>query len=294
MLYQTEAPGDWGEMRATPGVRVGTEELTTPDGCSHFVRSWVTDAECVLLIMHGLGGHSAWYNDLGNVLSQQSITVYALDHRGFGRSGGMSGHIDRYITYVDDIIFVLDTIRQRHPNARLHLLGHSMGGLFAVHTATRYGSKLSSLILLNAWIQDTSSIPLSIALGIAIGGLMRSRRYWTVAADTRTMTTNPEAIQMLQADPLWGKRQTASMLFQVLMMRLAALGKASGISLPALVIQADDDAAVSIQTNRTLFERLASKDKNWKNYPDYHHDSQFEADRSQMDADLASWLHAHS
>lgn len=294
MLYQPEAPGDWGEMQESPGVKIGTEEFLTSDGCAHFVRSWVTDTACVLLLMHGLGGHSAWYNDMGNALSRQGITVYALDHRGFGRSGGTPGHIDRYNTYVEDIAFILGEIRKRHPQARIHLLGHSMGGLFAVHTAAMYDDMLAGVILLNAWIQDTARIPLPVVLGILFGGLSHSRRYWTVAADTKTMTTNPEAIRMLQADPLWGKRQTASMLFQVLLMRLAALRKARSISIPALVLQAEEDTAVSKQTNRTLYERLASDDKTWKQYPGYHHDSQFEQDRSQMDADLIVWLRAHT
>lgn len=44
------------------------------------------------------------------------------------------------------------------------------------------------------------------------------------------MTTNPEAIQMLHAGTYWRRKQTASLLFQILVMRLAALNKAKLIT----------------------------------------------------------------
>ncbi|GHO81427.1 lysophospholipase [Ktedonobacter sp. SOSP1-85] len=294
MSFQPEAPGDWGVMREIPDVRAITETLLTADGCPHFVRGWVNEhATRVLLILHGLGGHSGWYIDLGNVLAEQGITVYAMDHRGFGRSGGMAGHIDRYRTYIDDVVFMLAEIRKRHPEAAIYLLGHSMGGLFATYVAARHGEDLAGVILLNSWIQDTAKVPSLVVLQILVGGLLGSRRYWTVGDGAKSMTINPEAIRMLEADVYWGKRQTAVMLVQVLQMRLAALARARQVTIPALVLQAEDDAAVSIETNRKLYEHLASHDKTWKDYPGYHHDSQFEHDRSRLDADLIAWLREH-
>jgi alpha-beta hydrolase superfamily lysophospholipase len=92
--YQPNAPGDWGQMQSTPTITTVTEKLATADGCQHFLRSWKTGGSNVLLILHGLGGHSGWYIDMGNVLASHGINVYAMDHRGFGRSGGLPGDKD--------------------------------------------------------------------------------------------------------------------------------------------------------------------------------------------------------
>lgn len=291
MLYQLNTPGDWGQMQDTPNVKTATEELTTPDACNLFLRSWRTDNPDVLLILHGLGGHSGWYIDMGNHYAAQGINVYAMDHRGFGRSGGLRGHIDDYHTYVEDIHFIVTEIRKRHPEGRIYLLGHSMGGIFAAHFAAKYGDMLTGVLFLNPWIRDTSKLSPITTLLILLGGIFKSKHYWQAAGGTVNMTTNPEAIQMLQTDPFWVHEQTATFLFQLFLMRLAMFNKAKSITIPALVMQAEADKAVLIDQSLKFFETLASKDKTCKTYPGYDHDCEFQKDRSLLDNDLVNWIH---
>ena len=59
-----------------------------------------SDQSCCF--MHGLGAHSGWFIDMGNSLNEQGLTVYAIDHRGFGRSGGFRGHMAQAQTPVRD------------------------------------------------------------------------------------------------------------------------------------------------------------------------------------------------
>jgi alpha-beta hydrolase superfamily lysophospholipase len=281
-------------MQGGRDIFIATEEVLGTDGCKHFLRSWKTQDRAVVLIMHGLGGHSGWYIDMGNVLSSRGITIYAMDHRGFGRSDGLPGHIDDYHTYVKDIVLILGEIRKRHPASKIYLFGHSMGGLFTTHVAAEYGEMLAGVLLLNSWIQDTTQLPFFTLAAIFLTGLFKSKRYWQVAGGPEVMTTNPQAVSMLLADPLWRRKQTASMLFQIFLMRFVAFSKAREITLPALVMQGEADKAVVIAVNQKLYEAMASQDKSWKAYPGYTHDSEFEQDRSQMDHDIAAWISQHA
>ena len=294
MSYRPGAPGDWGHMQDTSDIRVATIAPTTIDTCRHFLRSWKTGSSDVLLIMHGLGGHSGWYIDMGNKLASRGLAVYAMDHRGFGRSGGIPAYINNYHTYIDDIAFVLAEIRERNAGSRVYVLGHSMGGLFAIHLAATHGELLDGLLLLNPWIQDTSQLSFFKVLAISLGGLFKSKRYWQVSGGTETMTTNPEAVRMLQHDPLWRREQTASQLFQVTLMRFAASSKARAITVPMLLMQAGKDKAVDMTVNKKLYDTLTCPDKTWIDYPNYAHDSEFEHDRSQMDNDIFTWIIDHS
>lgn len=294
MLYQQNAPGDWGQLQGTSDIITATEELVTPDACKLFLRSWKTDSSDVLLILHGLGAHSGWFIDMGNSLASRGLTVYAMDHRGFGRSGGPSAYIDDYHTFIEDIHFVVDEISKRNPDGRIFVLGHSMGGIFATYFAAKYADMLTGVIFLNPWVQDTTHVPPLTTLLVLLGGLFKSQRYWQVAGGTEVMTTNPEAIQMLDADPLWGRRQTASFLFQIFLMRSAIVQQAKHITIPALVLQAEQDKSVVAPASHKLYEALGSSDKTWKTYSGYGHDSEFEYDRSQMDSDIVSWIREHS
>lgn len=294
MSYRPGNLGDWGRMQETPDIRVGTLAPATIDTCRHYLRSWKTGSSDILLIMHGLGGHSGWYIDMGNKLASRGLTVYAMDHRGFGRSGGLPGYINSYHTYIDDIVFLLGEIHERNPGSRVYVLGHSMGGLFAIHLAAAYGEMLDGILLLNPWIQDISQLSFFKILAIMLGGFFKSKRYWQVAGDTETMTTNPDAIRMLQHDPLWRREQTASQLFQVTLMRFAAFSKAKGITLPMLLMQAGKDKAIDMTVNKKLYDSLSCADKTWIDYPNYAHDSEFEPDRSQMDNDIFTWITEHA
>ncbi len=293
MLYQPDAPGDWGQMLESDTIKTATDILKTSDGCNIFIRSWVTDSPGILLILHGLGAHSGWFIDMGNKLAAHGMTVYAMDHRGFGRSGGLPGHIENYHTYVEDINFIVTTMRKRHPEAAIHILGHSMGGIFASHFAAKYQNMLTSVLFLNPWIQDTSQTPVLTTLRILVGGIFKSHHYWQVVGGSEVMTTNPEAIQLLRTDTYWCRKQTASFLFQIFLMRSAALKNAKLITKPGLVMQAEADKSVVSEASHNLYEKLVSNDKMWKIFPGYAHDSEFEADRTLLDNEVVTWIAEH-
>ena len=293
MLYQKEAPGEWGQMKATDTIKVATEMLPMADGCKLFLRSWVTDSSDVLLILHGLGAHSGWFINMADTLAKRGLTVYADDHRGFGHSEGLPAHIDNYGTFVEDCHALVTEIRRRHPDRNIYVLGHSMGGIFTTHLAAKYGQELSGILYLNPWVEDSSHLSLGTTLAILFGGLLKSKRYYQVAGGTEVMTTRQEAIEMLNADTYWRRKQTASFLFQLLLMRMAILKLAKQITLPVLVMQAGQDKAVLISGTRKLSSALASNDKTWKGYEEFWHDSEFEEEHSRMDSDIAEWIGRH-
>ncbi len=294
MRYQKEAPGDWGQMEATSGINVATEMLAMADGCKLFVRSWVTDSTDVLLILHGLGGHSGWYINMGDTLAARGLTVYADDHRGFGHSESLPGHIDKYATYVEDCHALVSEIHRRHPGRKIYVLGHSMGGIFTTHLAAKYGQSLAGILYLNPWVEDSSRLSPGTTLSILVGGLFKSKRYFQVSGGTETMTTRQEAIEMLNADTYWRRKQTASFLFQILLMRMAVLKLAKQITLPVLVMQAGQDKAILASGSRKLYEAFAGSDKTWKGYEEFSHDSEFEEEHSRMDSDIAVWIGKHA
>lgn len=290
VLYQSDAPGDWGSMQTTPQIQVATEMLNMSDGCKLFLRSWRTESRDVLLLIHGLGAHSGWFIDMGNHLAASGLSVYAVDHRGFGRSEGLPGHVERGASYLADLVVILNEIRRRHASERLFILGHSMGGIFATHLAARHSDLFAGVLFLNPWVQDSAKVPLGMTLGVFGGGLVRSKRAWRTPGGPEVMTTNPEAIAMLESDPYWRRDLTANFLLEIFRLRLQVLKLAPRVTLPALVIQAEQDRSVVPAASRKLYDALGSRDKTWLTYPDYAHDTELEANRAQLDRDIVAWI----
>lgn len=294
-LYRTEAPGDWGVMTAPTGGTVGTSTLNVHGRPEIFYRFWHTGGPATLLWMHGLGAHSGWFIEEGNALSAQGINFYAMDHHGFGRSGGDRGHVERWQTYLHDIDHMVDKINQDVPKGKIFLLGHSMGGVFATHYAAAHQAKLAGVILLNPWIGDTAKVKPGQVLNIVLGGMRGSKQLVHFADDKATMgmTNNPEANALLQSDPYWVFARTKGFYWQILGMRGKTLSLAAKITIPALVLQAEKDLSVTIPGTKQVYARLASADKTYTELPGYGHDSEFEPDHSLMDNAISTWIKRH-
>jgi alpha-beta hydrolase superfamily lysophospholipase len=300
VTYQPEHIGDWGVAATVDGGRYETGELKMADGTAIFYRAWLhpDKQRPVLLIMHGLGAHSGWFLDMGSSLHEQGLTVYAIDHRGFGRSGGTRGHAAEARTPVRDAESVLAEIRKRHPHSPVSVLGHSLGAIFALHMAADDSAaaqhQLAGIILINPGIAVTWKVPPVRQVAMALGGLSGSTRQWSLAPGYEVMTTNTEARRMLDADTYWQRTQSAAFIYQVaLRLRTSAMRRASAIQTPALVIQCEGDLSVVPAASRRCYDRLGSADKTWKTIPDFGHDFEFEPDRATLDAAIVAWLMGH-
>ncbi len=80
-------------------------------------------------------------------LTDDGYAVFALDHRGHGRSGGPRALIDSLDNAVADLDALVDDARLRHPGLPIFMLGHSMGGTIALRYAIEYQHRLDGLIL---------------------------------------------------------------------------------------------------------------------------------------------------
>lgn len=297
--YDTARMGDWGEPAAPGGY--ASETLTLRDGTSLFYRVWrAADAQApVLVLLHGLGAHTGWFLDMGGALAERGVTVYADDHRGFGRSGGPRGHVTDYRTYLADIDEFLGEVERREPGRPITVLGHSMGGIFALYAAVqdaqRPAPRVRGLILMNPWIADTGKVAPLTLVQMLLAGLRGSPKPFAVAGGPEAMTTNEEAVRMLNADGYWVRAQSGAFLFQIAVkMRGGVLKQAQQVRVPTLVLQAADDRAVVPAKSRAAYEALASQDKTYTVLQGYAHDSEFEADRALLDDTLAAWVRDHA
>src|SRR2546428_14096911 len=84
--------------------------LKTADGLDLYLRRWQAETEphrWTFVLVHGLGEHGGRYQHLAAWFTPLGATVYAMDHRGHGRSGGPRGHAPSLDPLPHDIDLVL-------------------------------------------------------------------------------------------------------------------------------------------------------------------------------------------
>jgi acylglycerol lipase len=151
-------------------------------GLDLYWRAWLPEAgpRALVVIVHGASEHSGRYAHVAERLVSAGYAVYALDHRGHGRSEGKRAQLDRLDYVVADLRAFVDLAAERHPAAPVYLLGHSMGGCISVAYAVRHQETLAGLVL-SAPLADPN------AAGAVTRGVSRScRRSFRASASTRS------------------------------------------------------------------------------------------------------------
>lgn len=113
------------------------QTTTVRDGTALALRHYPAAASAtphVAVLVHGSSGQSLAMHAVALHLQAQGISAYALDMRGHGASG-RRGDVDYAGQLDDDLADLVHTLRQRHPQARFSLVGHSSGGGFGLRTA---------------------------------------------------------------------------------------------------------------------------------------------------------------
>lgn len=101
-------------------------------------RFWAGESgRCVVLYLHGIEGHSQWFENTASVLNHAGITVYASDRRGSGLNSFERGHTVSFKSLLADAEVLLARIRDRHRNEPIVLMGNCWGAKAAVLLASQ-------------------------------------------------------------------------------------------------------------------------------------------------------------
>ncbi|MCB0874113.1 MAG: alpha/beta fold hydrolase [Thermoleophilia bacterium] len=108
-------------------------DLTGIDGTA--LRATLVPADApgaAVVVVHGLGSRRQNHLDVCELLAKHGMTGLCLDLRGHGESGGS---LDAGA--VDDVVSAIDALVSRG-QTRVGIRGSSLGGLLALHAATRH------------------------------------------------------------------------------------------------------------------------------------------------------------
>jgi len=255
-------------------------------------QAWLPDAPAigVLVIAHGLGEHSGRYGELVARCVARGLAVYALDHRGHGRSGGRRAQVGRFAWLVHDLDALIAHAWREHPGVKRLLFGHSMGGAIALTWALDHPDGLDGLILSGPAVAPTSSVSAArIGLIRLLSRLLPNLGAMRLPAES--VSRDPAVVRAYADDPLvFHGAVPARTLAELLGAMLALPGRAPALRVPVLVLQGTGDLLVPYPDVRPVFEQLGSPDKTVHIYEGLFHEVLNEPERAQVLADIERWL----
>jgi len=244
-----------------------------------YYQYWLPEGrpKAILLVAHGYAEHSSRYLNVVNHFVPKGFAVYALDHRGHGRSDGERVNVDSFQDYIKDLKTYFDMVRKENPKEKIFLIGHSMGSIISLLYTIEYQKELSGLVTSGGGLSKPTDPPMP-------------RPKPGEGLSTAMLSRDPAVIKAYEQDPLvyHGPVPTGFAMFKELSNLYDTVTK---IKLPVLVMAGNGgpDGARS----RVLHERIASKDKTLKLYEGLLHEIFNEPEYPQVMADMEKWLTAH-
>ena len=263
-------------------------------GGSIFWQKWEPKKpKAVVVIAHGLAEHSSRYGHVADRLNDSGYAVYALDHRGHGKSDGTPGNIERFTFLRGDLDTLLSQARGEHPGLPVFLLGHSYGGLIALdYLVTRGASGLTGLCLSGAAVDPSVGSALERAMAPVLAAI--APNLGVVPLDAEAVSRDPLEVKKYVEDPLnyHGKirARTGAESLTAVKRVVAGLSK---VTLPVLIQHGTEDRLVSAAGSKMIAEKIGSTDKRLTLYDGLYHEIFNEPERDQVIGDLVGWLDAH-
>jgi acylglycerol lipase len=205
-------------------------------------------------------------------LSNAGVDIYAYDHHGHGRSGGMPrGYADKFEHYVDDLLDYIQQCQGMYIDRGttpppLILMGQSMGGLISVMAALKLGSdKVNGLILTSPALGVDMNLLLTIQkkLSPIINALAPKLRI-VDAVRPVDLSRNVNSVTAYINDPLIQCGKTVARTAIVIDKTFDIVKeRRHEISCPLLLLHGTDDKATSMAASIDFFRNVASKKKQY-------------------------------
>jgi acylglycerol lipase len=276
-------------------VQQRNEAIRSSDGLQLYTQAWLpNDPKAIILLSHGYAEHSGRYQHLASYLADNGFTVYALDHRGHGRSEGERANVKVFDEYVNDLSRFVAVVREKHPTLKRFLLGHSMGSTIAAQLVIKQPNQVDSLLLSSPYLLNAVSVPAPL---MAVSGIV-SRvlpSLSTIKLNSKDISRDPNITKAYDTDPLNYRGGTKARFgTELLGAGKYVFSRAGTIKLPILIMVGSSDRIADPEGGKKLFASVGSSDKTLKTYDGFYHEILNEIGKEQVYQDILEWLQKHS
>jgi len=261
-------------------------------GIKIFTRAWQPAGKphAVVVISHGFNSHSGQYEWAAQQLAAKGLAVYALDHRGRGKSEGERFFVEKFSDYTSDLATFIDMVKAREPGLPVFLLGHSAGGVISCGYALEHQDELAGLICESFAYQVPAP---DIALAVLKGVSHLAPHAHVFKLKNEDFSRDPAVVAALNADPLTANEsQPSETVAEMVRANERLKTDFRLITLPLLILHGSDDKATKPSGSREFYEKAGSTDKMLKLYEGHFHDLLADVGKQQVMADIQAWIDA--
>lgn len=247
----------------------------------------------VILISHGFGEYIDMYDPFIENLTSANYACIIFDQRGHGEDSKVAktqGVIPGYEYFLDDIDVIRAKIGKLYPLVPVILYGHSMGGnIVANYLINRNQNAFVGAVLETPWLRLYKPMP-KVVDGVAkvLGSI--SSKFAKINKLKRHEVVRPlKGAKTITDYPYYHNRISFRLFAGITKAGEYAIANASKITIPTLLICAEDDMVVCPKAIKE-FGSNANANMTVKLYDDAYHAIHADLAASRYVADLLEFL----
>jgi alpha-beta hydrolase superfamily lysophospholipase len=246
-----------------------------------------------VVISHGYGEHGERYRHTAQWLNREGWSVSAMDHRGFGRSGGIRGDAAGIQGHVEDLTFFLRQERAHDAESGAALpqvlLGHSFGGLLALLALLWHPETMDALIVTSPALK-LRDLPPPLKVLRQLLTWLAPHRPLSLPGDKAQVCSDPAMVQHYLEDPLCHQFVTAGFLAAMLSGQRELLPFGAELDRPILLLDAGRDTVTDPDGAEALWSAVRPGLLRRHRLEGSFHEILHDLDRAQAERLAGQWL----
>ena len=287
------------------GYQHETGNFEGVNGVNIFYQYWaVENPRAVMIVVHGFGEHSDRYVEMANHFTEMGISVYALDHRGHGKSEGPRWNPESFDYYIDDLKTYVEMVKGWEPGKDMFMLGHSLGGEIALKYCMLYPEDLKGLITSSPSVGNFQVLPIIGRIEVSMRMLKLLSPILKIGAkilpnmgmsgtqiDPQFLNHDPENYNAYANDPLvchesMKLRFSSEAGKNILFLQ----ANAQKLKVPCLIMSGSEDMLVPTGAVEHFYNNVQIEDKAFIRYDGFYHEIFNEVGREKVYEDVDAWL----
>ncbi len=273
--------------------------LSSTDGTMLVWQAWLPESppKALVVLAHGYGEHCDRYGHVGEAMTSAGYALYALDHRGHGRSGGERGVIPDYNSFLDDFGALIGMAQTDQPGLTCFIYGHSMGGNIALVYALTRPDDLAGVIATGPLLKfSVEPSGLKVALANVLDKVAPNFSLSGNVASS-SICRDETVVKAYEDDPLVHDKLSMRLGKEMITYGDYSLDHATDLAIPALLMHGSEDQLTSPAATRRFADRASraqDADVTYIEYPGLYHELHNEPEQDQVFADMIAWLDART
>jgi alpha-beta hydrolase superfamily lysophospholipase len=246
------------------------------------------NTKAVVVLVHGMGEHSARYKHVAKKLNENDFSVVAFDHFGHGKTAGKRGHNPNFDAVLESVSKTIEKATTVFENKPIFLYGHSLGGNVVFNYLLRKKHNIKGGIATGAFLKLAFEPP---KLKLFVGKILQKIAPATTmpsGLDATGISRIDTEVNKYKDDPLIHDKISPNFGLTFIETGKWALENASNLKTPMLLLHGTDDKIIDYKA----IEEFSNKTKKatLKLYQGGYHELHNDLCAEEVFQDIVDWL----